>query len=144
MESLWVYISWAMPNSAAEPASTVRVLFIEKCDQSAAPVISLLEASDRAVFRIFRSPAVPDPRRDERAPQTVDRLTHLPNRAAFYDRLGDLLQVTRQNAQTVAAMLINLEGFKLVHNTLGSAIGDPLLKEIAGRLVGSLQGLLKP
>jgi diguanylate cyclase (GGDEF)-like protein len=82
-------------------------------------------------------------RRDDFAPQSLDRLTHLPNRAAFYDRLGDLLQLARQNAQMVSVMLINLEGFKLVHNTLGPAIGDPLLKEIAGRLLGSLEGLLK-
>jgi diguanylate cyclase len=82
-------------------------------------------------------------RRAEDAPSSVDRLTHLPNRAAFYDRLGDLLQMSRQNAQMVSVMLINLEGFKLVHNTLGPAIGDPLLKEIAGRLLASLDGLLK-
>jgi diguanylate cyclase (GGDEF)-like protein len=82
-------------------------------------------------------------RRDDFAPQSLDRLTHLPNRGAFYDRLGDLLQLARQNAQMVSVMLINLEGFKLVHNTLGPAIGDPLLKEISGRLLGSLDGLLR-
>jgi diguanylate cyclase (GGDEF)-like protein len=83
-------------------------------------------------------------RREDNVAQSLDRLTHLPNRAAFYDRLGDLLTLGRQNAQMVAVMLLNLEGFKLVHNTLGSAVGDPLLREIADRLVGSLQGLLKP
>jgi len=82
-------------------------------------------------------------RRDDFAPRNVDRLTHLPNRAAFYDRLGDLLLQARQHAQMVAVMLINLEGFKLVHNTLGAEIGDPLLREIASRLLGSLEGLVK-
>src|SRR4030095_10819879 len=45
-------------------------------------------------------------RRDDFAPRSVDRLTHLPNRAAFYDRLGDLLNQARQQAQMVAVMLI--------------------------------------
>jgi diguanylate cyclase (GGDEF)-like protein len=82
-------------------------------------------------------------RRDEVGSLSLDRLTHLPNRAAFYDRLGDLLMLARQQAQMVAVMLIHLEGFKLVHNTLGPSIGDPLLKEIADRLLGCLQGQLK-
>ena len=82
-------------------------------------------------------------RRDDFAPRSVDRLTHLPNRAAFYDRLGDLLLQARQHSQMAAVMLINLEGFKLVHSTLGSGIGDPLLREIAGRLLASLDGFVK-
>jgi diguanylate cyclase (GGDEF)-like protein len=82
-------------------------------------------------------------RRADDAPRSLDRLTHLPTRAAFYDRLGDLLQTARQNAQMVSVLLINLEGFKLVHNTLGPAIGDPLLQEIAGRLLASLDGRMK-
>lgn len=82
-------------------------------------------------------------RRDEIGSLSLDRLTHLPNRAAFYDRLGDLLMLARQQAQMVAVMLIHLEGFKLVHNTLGSSIGDPLLREIADRLLGSLRGRLR-
>ena len=82
-------------------------------------------------------------RRDEVASVSLDRLTHLPNRTAFYDRLGDLLTTARQGGQMVAVLLIHLEGFKLVHNTLGSTIGDPLLKDIADRLLGSLKTSLK-
>jgi diguanylate cyclase len=82
-------------------------------------------------------------RREHDAPRGVDRMTELPNRAAFYDRLGDLLQQCRQNSQMVSVMLINLEGFKLVHNTLGPSVGDPLLKEIAARLLASLQGRIR-
>jgi len=82
-------------------------------------------------------------RREELGSLSLDRLTHLPNRAAFYDRLGDLLMLARQQTQMVAVLLLHLEGFKLVHNTLGPSIGDPLLKEIADRLLGSLQGQLK-
>jgi diguanylate cyclase (GGDEF)-like protein len=82
-------------------------------------------------------------RRNEARSLSLDRQTHLPNRAAFYDRLGDVLMMTRQSSQMVAVMLVHLEGFKLVHNTLGAAIGDPLLKEIADRLLASLKGTLR-
>lgn len=81
-------------------------------------------------------------RRDGFVPECQDRLTQLPNRAAFYDRLGDLIHQARQNSQMVSVMLVNLEGFKLVHNTLGPTIGDPLLREIAARLADSLKGML--
>ena len=76
-------------------------------------------------------------------PLGLDRMTHLPNRAAFYDRLGDLLMMARQSAQMVSVLLVHLEGFKLVQDTLGARIGDPLLKEIADRLLGSLKPVLK-
>ena len=82
-------------------------------------------------------------RRERDTPRGVDRLTDLPNRATFYDRLGDLLQLSRQNSQMLSVMLINLEGFKLVHDTLGPSIGDPLLKEIAARLLASLEGRIR-
>jgi diguanylate cyclase (GGDEF)-like protein len=83
-------------------------------------------------------------RREEARAPSLDRLTHLPTRAAFYDRLGDLLMMARQSAQMVSVLLVHLEGFKLVHTTLGPSVGDPLLKEIAGRLLGSLKTTLKP
>jgi diguanylate cyclase (GGDEF)-like protein len=80
-------------------------------------------------------------RKRESPPSCFDRLTQLPNRQTFYDRLGEALSQARQQNHMVAVMLLNLEGFKLVHNTLGPSIGDPLMKSIAGRLQGSVWGL---
>src|SRR5579862_9057964 len=104
----------------------------------------LLEQSLRyAVERHKMISVLRQRRREEVRSVSLDRLTHLPNRAAFFDRLGDLLMMARQSAQMVAVMMIHLEGFKLVHNTLGATIGDPLLREIADRLLGSLKTTLK-
>jgi diguanylate cyclase (GGDEF)-like protein len=79
-------------------------------------------------------------RRRENPPSSFDRLTRLPNRQTFYDRLGDALSRARQQNQMTAVLLLNLEGFKLVHNTLGAAIGDPLMQSIAGRLLEGIPG----
>jgi diguanylate cyclase (GGDEF)-like protein len=77
-------------------------------------------------------------RQREHGPASTDRLTNLPNRQVFYDRLGDALALARQQSQMVAVLLLNLEGFKLVHSTLGSSTGDPLLRSIAERVTASL------
>jgi diguanylate cyclase (GGDEF)-like protein len=82
-------------------------------------------------------------RRSEARALSLDRQTRLPSRAAFYDRLGDVLVMARQSSRMVAVMLLHLEGFKLVHNTLGAEIGDPLLKDIADRLTTSLRQTLR-
>ncbi len=82
--------------------------------------------------------AVKELRRKEAPPSCFDRLTHLPNRQTFYDRLGDAIAHGRQQNRMVAVLLLNLEGFKLVHNTLGASIGDPLMQSIAERLLGSV------
>ncbi len=79
-------------------------------------------------------------RQKENPPSCFDRLTHLPNRQTFYDRLADAITRARQQNRMVAVLLLNLEGFKLVHNTLGPSVGDPLMQSIAGRLLGSVPG----
>ncbi|HXX92768.1 MAG TPA: diguanylate cyclase, partial [Planctomycetota bacterium] len=80
-------------------------------------------------------------RKRESPPSCFDRLTQLPNRQTFYDRLGEALTEARPQNRMVAVLLLGLEGFKLVHNTLGPSIGDPLMQAIASRLLESLPGL---
>jgi diguanylate cyclase (GGDEF)-like protein len=62
-----------------------------------------------------------------------DALTGLPNRAAFYDRAHEALHRARPNGST-AVLLLDLDGFKQVNDTLGHAAGDALLVGVAGRL----------
>ncbi len=65
-----------------------------------------------------------------------DALTGLPNRALFMDRLTQAVATAGRSGQMVGLMFIDLDGFKLVNDTLGHDIGDKLLQE-AGRRLGS-------
>jgi diguanylate cyclase (GGDEF)-like protein/PAS domain S-box-containing protein len=63
-----------------------------------------------------------------------DSLTGLPNRHMFRNRLQQLLDQSRGAAPTFALLLIDLDQFKEVNDTLGHAVGDRLLVAVAGRL----------
>jgi diguanylate cyclase (GGDEF)-like protein/PAS domain S-box-containing protein len=65
-----------------------------------------------------------------------DPLTGLPNRVLFMDRLGHTL--SRPGAE-VAVVLLDIDNFKLVNDSLGHSAGDELLREIAPRLQGALR-----
>jgi diguanylate cyclase len=63
-----------------------------------------------------------------------DGLTGLPNRALFQDRLERAVAGAARNGHELAVMFIDLDGFKLVNDTLGHHAGDLLLVEVAHRL----------
>jgi PAS domain S-box-containing protein len=68
-----------------------------------------------------------------------DALTDLPNRLLFNDRLTLALAHAHRNQQQLAVMLIDLDRFKVINDTLGHAIGDRLLQGVAQRLTGCLR-----
>jgi diguanylate cyclase (GGDEF)-like protein/PAS domain S-box-containing protein len=63
-----------------------------------------------------------------------DAITGLPNRALFYDRLGQHLHDVQGN-EKVAVLAIDLERFRNINETFGRHAGDALLKQVAERLV---------
>jgi len=65
---------------------------------------------------------------------THDNLTGLPNRHSFYEQLQHSLKKAEGNKTTFAVMFIDLDGFKLINDTLGHAAGDEVLKSVASRL----------
>ncbi|NMF91008.1 bifunctional diguanylate cyclase/phosphodiesterase [Aromatoleum petrolei] len=63
-----------------------------------------------------------------------DALTGLPNRALFNERLQQALGLARRLTQPVSVLLIDLNRFKEVNDTLGHHVGDRLLCVVAERL----------
>ncbi len=63
-----------------------------------------------------------------------DKLTGLPNRALFLDRLDQNLKQAERYERKFALLLMDLDGFKSVNDTLGHDAGDVLLRKTAKRL----------
>jgi diguanylate cyclase (GGDEF)-like protein len=68
-----------------------------------------------------------------------DPLTGLPNRALLFDRLEHAAASLR-DGRSIAVLLIDLDGFKLLNDALGHDVGDQLLVAVAGRLRSILRG----
>jgi diguanylate cyclase (GGDEF)-like protein/PAS domain S-box-containing protein len=72
--------------------------------------------------------------------KVADPMTGLPNRLLFLDRLSRLIAHRRRHPETLFAVLfVDLDGFKLVNDSLGHAVGDKLLIGVANRLSNSLR-----
>ncbi len=68
-----------------------------------------------------------------------DALTGLPNRALFHDRLGHALARGARARALVGVLLLDLDGFKHINDSLGHDAGDRLLVAFAQRLPGCLR-----
>jgi diguanylate cyclase (GGDEF)-like protein len=69
----------------------------------------------------------------------TDSLTSLPNRALFQDRLQQLILAAQREQRAFALLIMDLDHFKEVNDTLGHPVGDRLLQEVAERLRAKLR-----
>jgi diguanylate cyclase (GGDEF)-like protein/PAS domain S-box-containing protein len=63
-----------------------------------------------------------------------DRVTDLPNRVLFMDRLNIAIGFSKRNHNKIAVIFLDMDNFKVVNESRGHESGDRLLRVIAGRL----------
>jgi diguanylate cyclase (GGDEF)-like protein/PAS domain S-box-containing protein len=68
-----------------------------------------------------------------------DALTQLPNRMNLHERLAQVVNLAKRNDTKAALMMIDLDHFKVINDTLGHHVGDQLLIEVARRLMQAVR-----
>ena len=97
---------------------------------------ALLDTVCRQLGRIIENKRMEE---DIRHLAYFDEITGLPNRALFNDRLKVALARAKRNKEKLAVMMLDLDQFKIVNDTLGHEAGDQLLQAVGNRLKGALR-----
>ncbi|TAN69300.1 MAG: EAL domain-containing protein [Methylobacter sp.] len=68
-----------------------------------------------------------------------DTLTKLPNRRLLLERLKHSIEVERRDGSRLALLMLDLDRFKAVNDSLGHSAGDELLQQVAARILARLR-----
>ena len=134
------------PDSAAAPVPGIRrrEMMAYRMDESAFPVeIAMRElVDDGGSWQIAYIRDITDRKahHDALEHQALhDALTGLPNRTLLYDRMHDCSYRARRTGDRFALLVVDLNRFKEINDTLGHHIGDLVLQQVAARLTKLLR-----
>jgi diguanylate cyclase (GGDEF)-like protein len=114
--------SFMVYSSTARPPAAVDLELATTASQLASIAIEQRQKSDQLAFQAQH-----------------DALTGLPNRILLEERLQQALVYAQGHRQMAAVLYIDLDRFKEINDTLGHAVGDLLLKQVAHRLLSSVR-----
>jgi diguanylate cyclase (GGDEF)-like protein/PAS domain S-box-containing protein len=103
---------------------------------------SILDRQKKLVGYVLMLQDISERREQERIIHHMayhDALTGLPNRILLNDRLEQAVASVKRNSASGAVMMLDLDRFKDINDSLGHSAGDTLLKEVARRLVDILR-----
>jgi len=111
-----------------------------RCDGSRVPVLisAILQEQQIAWFAFDLS-------NNEQSRERIthlayhDALTRLPNQSLFKDRLKQAIALSSRSNQIQAVLLVNVDRFKTINDSLGYTAGDQMLKAIAQRLTSCVR-----
>ncbi len=112
----------------------MRVSIVSKMDKSAEQIIGVLEDYDEQKEKDLQiENHLDDIKKIEKKSKT-DFLTKIYNREAFLDKIHTALEENDRNGQTGALLIMDLDHFKDVNDTMGHGMGDAVLQETANML----------
>ena len=134
-----ILAAWARARQGRQTAVEARILTDDGAERWYRLMFYPSPMGDQAVERVD---AVMEDVSEHRASlarleylATTDELTNLANRALWYDRVNQALAAARRSGDCkVVLMLLDLNHFKIVNDTLGHPAGDDLLRKVAARL----------
>lgn len=86
-----------------------------------------------------RTQQLHDAHREMQLMAMTDPLTGLSNRSAFADALSDAQETGHNGSQRPAILLLDMNGFKAINDSLGHTIGDMVLETVARRISGAVR-----
>ncbi|QID17221.1 EAL domain-containing protein [Nitrogeniibacter mangrovi] len=130
LEAQWSgELALGRPNGAVYPAWVSVGAVTSEAGQVTHYVVSIADISDRK-------------RTEQRLRHLAeyDALTGLPNRVLLLDRMSAAIESARRHRHHLAVLFLDLDRFKNINDSLGHAVGDELLRQVAARLGAIVRG----
>ncbi len=136
--------NYRRPGKSQVSISGSRELWGQRKDGSTFPMefraSEMLMGGDRRFLAILHDISEQRAQKDALEYQTLhDPLTGLPNRTLFNDRLRQAIVIGQREREPVVLLIMDMDRFKEVNDTLGHHIGDLLLQQVALRLAAILR-----